>query len=248
MFPWRRLQSTRERRRSLRTARRAGTANAARPISTESSRSAGSSARTRTAPDRWPTAAPATAFSTTASSTTASSATTRPTTTRPATAEPIATTAAAPRSGAARPTAATPTRISARSASTGSGPASVRPRAPAPSGTSARASGTTPSPPTGSAAGGHRVHSPRRQAHCRSGALGRRAAGVVAGSRTRIGEVGHTFAIRIDASVLAFPGSSTGPHRVRPASATGAVHRGAQETGSTGAAGSASTRTRSAAT
>lgn len=242
MFPWRRLQSTRERRRSLRTARRAGTANAARPIRTESSQSTGPSARTRTSPDRRPTAAPATAFSTTAASTT------RPTTTRPATAEPIATTAAAPRSGAARPTAATPSRISSRPASTGSGPASVRPRAPAPSGTSARASSTTPSPPTGSAAGGHRVHPPRRQAHCRSGALGRRTAGVVAGSRTRIGEVRHTFAIRIDASVLAFPGSSTGPHRVRPASATGAVHRGAQATGSTGAAGSASTRTRSAAT
>ncbi|OZE35105.1 hypothetical protein CH256_09565 [Rhodococcus sp. 05-2254-6] len=71
---------------------------------------------------------------------------------------------------------------------------------------------------------------------------------MVAGSRTRIGEVRQTHAIRIDASVLAFPGRSTGPHRVRPAAATGAVHRGVQATGSTGAAGSASTRTRSAAT
>ena len=195
MFPRRRLQSTRERRRSLRTARRARPAHAASRSNAATGPHPARPARSR----RRSTTAAATG------STTAPPAATRPTTS-PATAQPPA----------ARPTA-TPTWASP-------GPA---------------------------ATGGYRVHPTRRPPHSQAGwatsagatPTPQPPAGLVAGTRTPIGTVesGTVGSSEFDASVLAFPGRSTGSHRVCAASAAGAVHRGAQATGGTRTASPAPT-------
>lgn len=270
MFPWRRLQSTRERRRrSVRTARRARPAHAASrsnaatephatgPIDAQPPRPTGSSAPTR--PGRGPSTTAAATSPAASCPATARSAAARPTFPRPTFPRQAATCPTALPT-AVRPTAAASSRVSPRSAATRAWAAPVQPRASpssgtdvTASGTAARASGAWPTHPTGPRPGRHRVHSARRSASRRTAPPGRGPAGVVAGSGTRFGTVSYapveyTRCTQFDASVLTTHGRAAGSNRVRPAPAAGTVHRGAQATGSTCATSSAPPRTRSTTT